>query len=190
MRSSIIAAGFSVAATMAAAETPVLTVLTYDSFATEWGPGPAVETAFEADCGCDLRFVTAGDGAALLARVRLEGARSEADVVVGLDTRLTAAAAATGLFAPHGLSARNDLPVAYADPLFVPFDWGWFAFVYDQTKLRRAARVIRGTGGFGRDDRDSGSAVIDPRTGPSDVGEGGLWRPGAGDLARRCRTTS
>ncbi len=97
MRSSIIAAGFSVAATMAAAETPVLTVLTYDSFTTEWGPGPAVEKAFEAECACDLRFVTAGDGAALLARVQLEGGRSEADVVLGLDTSLTAAAAATGL---------------------------------------------------------------------------------------------
>ena len=42
MRSSIFAAGFCAVATMAAAETPVLTVLTYDSFATEWGPGPAV----------------------------------------------------------------------------------------------------------------------------------------------------
>ncbi len=135
MRSSIMAAGFFVVATMAAAETPVLTVLTYDSFNTEWGPGPQVEKAFEAECACDLRFVTAGDGAALLARVQLEGARSEADVVLGLDTGLTAAAAATGLFAPHGLAGQNDLPLAYTDPLFVPFDWGWFAFVYDRTKL-------------------------------------------------------
>jgi thiamine transport system substrate-binding protein len=135
MRSSIIAAGFLVAATMAAAETPVLTVLTYDSFTAEWGPGPAVEKAFEAECGCDLKFVTAGDGAALLARVQLEAARSDADVVLGLDTSLTAKAADTGLFAPHGLSVSTDLPVLYEDPLFLPYDWGWFAFVYDKSKL-------------------------------------------------------
>ncbi len=135
MRTSAFALGFSAVATMAAAETPVLTVMTYDSFATEWGPGPSVEKAFEADCGCDLRFVTAGDGAALLARVKLEGARSEADVVLGLDTSLTAEAAATGLFAPHGVSVRTDLPVEFADPLFLPFDWGWFAFVHDRNKL-------------------------------------------------------
>jgi thiamine transport system substrate-binding protein len=135
MRSSIFAAGFCAVATVAAAETPVLTVLTYDSFVTEWGPGPAVEKAFEADCACDLQFTTAGDGAALLARVQLEGAQTDTDVVLGLDTNLTAAAAATGLFAPHGLSPANDLPVPYDDPLFLPFDWGWFAFVYDRTKL-------------------------------------------------------
>jgi len=135
MRCSIFAAGFWAVATVAAAETPVLTVLTYDSFVTEWGPGPAVEKAFEADCACDLQFTTAGDGAALLARVQLEGAQTDTDVVLGLDTNLTAAAAATGLFAAHGLSPANDLPVPYDDPLFLPFDWGWFAFVYDRTKL-------------------------------------------------------
>ena len=135
MKSFLFAAGFLAVASVASAETPVLNVLTYDSFATEWGPGPAVEKAFEATCACDLRFVTAGDGAALLARIRLEGAASDADVVLGLDTNLTAAASASGLFAPHGQTIANDLPVDFADPLFLPFDWGYFAFVYDKTKL-------------------------------------------------------
>jgi thiamine transport system substrate-binding protein len=124
-------AAFVVCATLVQAETPVLTILTYDSFATEWGPGPAAEKAFEATCACDLQFVTAGDGAALLARLQLEGAASDADILLGIDTNLTAAAAATGLFAPHGQTPAHDLPVAYADPLFLPYDWGWFAFVYN-----------------------------------------------------------
>ncbi len=119
----------------AVAETPVLTVYTYDSFVSEWGPGPAVEKAFEETCGCDLQFVGAGDGAALLARLKLEGARTKADVVLGLDTNLTAAAAETGLFAPHGQAPKLDLPVAWDDPLFLPYDWGYFAFVYDKTKM-------------------------------------------------------
>jgi thiamine transport system substrate-binding protein len=128
-------AGFLFATAAVAEEKPVLTVYTYDSFNSEWGPGPAVETAFEAVCGCDLRFVGTGDGAALLARLLLEGAHTEADVVLGLDTNLTAEAAATGLFAPHGLAPAPDLPLPYDDPLFTPFDWGWFAFVYDTTRL-------------------------------------------------------
>ena len=118
-------------ASAAWADKPELTVYAYDSFVSDWGPGPAVKTAFEEVCDCTLTFVGAGDGAALLARIRLEGARSEADVVLGLDTNLTAAAAETGLFAPHAVSADYDLPIAWTDPNFVPFDWGYFAFVHN-----------------------------------------------------------
>ncbi len=119
-----------------AQDRPVLTVYTYDSFITEWGPGPQVEVAFEAICDCDLRFVAAGDGAELLSRLRLEGVSTEADIVLGLDTNLTAAAAETGLFTNHALGERDyDLPVVWDDPMFVPYDWGYFAFVYDKTRL-------------------------------------------------------
>lgn len=117
------------AASMVVAETPVLTIYTYDSFVSDWGPGPAVEKAFEAECGCDLQFVGAGDGAALLGRIKLEGARTKADIVLGLDTTLTADATATGLFAEHSVSADYDLPLPWKDPHFVPYDWGYFAFV-------------------------------------------------------------
>ncbi|TNF58186.1 MAG: thiamine ABC transporter substrate binding subunit [Rhodobacteraceae bacterium] len=118
-------------ATAAWAEKPVLTIYTYDSFVADWGPGPQIEAAFEATCDCDLQFVAAGDGAALLARVKLEGARTDADIVLGLDTNLTAAAVETGLFAPHSVTADYDLPVAWDDATFVPYDWGYFAFVHN-----------------------------------------------------------
>ena len=132
MRHLLLCVGLTVAAGAALAEDkPTLTVMTYDSFVADWGPGPQIEAAFEETCGCDLNFVAAGDGAALLARVRLEGARSEADVVLGLDTNLTATAAESGLFAPHGVSAALDLPVTWEDATFLPYDWGYFAFVHD-----------------------------------------------------------
>ena len=118
-------------ATATFADTPELTVYTYDSFVSDWGPGPLVEKAFEEVCGCDLKLVGVGDGAALLARIRLEGARSKADVVLGLDTNLTAAAVETGLFADHSVSADYTLPIAWQDATFVPYDWGYFAFVHN-----------------------------------------------------------
>ena len=109
-----------------------LTVYTYDSFIADWGPGPAIKAAFEARCGCTLDLVAAGDGAALLARLRLEGARSEADVVLGLDTNLIAQAAETGLVAPHGIDVPElTLPVEWSDEIFLPYDWGYFAFVHE-----------------------------------------------------------
>mgnify|MGYP001628246466 CR=1 FL=1 len=126
----------TLAGSVQAQDKPVLTVYTYDSFVTDWGPGPQVEKAFEATCECDLQLINAGDGAALLSRLQLEGARSDADVVLGLDTNITARAKATGLFAklspaPSGL----DVPVEWSDDTFAPYDWGYFAFVYDNTKL-------------------------------------------------------
>ena len=133
---ALIASVLIAQASVAQAETPTLTVYTYDSFVADWGPGPAVKKAFEPICHCHLNFVATGDGAALLSRIKLEGARSKADVVLGLDTSLTADAAATGLFAPHGPLPALDLPGQWDDPTFVPFDWGYFAFVYDKTKVK------------------------------------------------------
>jgi len=119
-------------ATTAMAETPELTVYTYDSFVSEWGPGPAIETAFEAVCACDLKLVGLGDGAALLARLKLEGARTEADLVMGLDTALIAAAKETGLFRETAVTAEYTLPIEWDDPVFAPYDWGYFAFVHNK----------------------------------------------------------
>ncbi|SMH37520.1 thiamine ABC transporter substrate binding subunit [Maritimibacter sp. HL-12] len=136
MKALTIAAGLSTLASVAMAETPVLTIYTYDSFVAEWGPGPAVEAAFEETCDCDLQFVSVGDGAEILARLRLEGARSPADIALGLDTNLTAAASETGLFAPAQIDTPAlDLPIAWNDDTFIPFDWGWFAFVYDKENV-------------------------------------------------------
>ncbi|MSH87020.1 thiamine ABC transporter substrate-binding protein, partial [Escherichia coli] len=71
---------------------PVLTVYTYDSFAADWGPGPVVKKAFEADCNCELKLVALEDGVSLLNRLRMEGKNSKADVVLGLDYDLLDAA--------------------------------------------------------------------------------------------------
>jgi thiamine transport system substrate-binding protein len=118
-----------------AAET--LTVYTYESFTAEWGPGPKVEAAFEKDCGCDLKFVSVADGVAILNRLKLEGDKTEADVVLGLDTNLTEDAKQTGLFAAHGIDASAvAVPGSFLDDTFVPFDFAHFAVIYDSEKVK------------------------------------------------------
>ena len=115
---------------------PTLTIYTYESFTSEWGPGPQVEAAFEANCNCDLNFVSLDSSVGILGRVQLEGSGSPADIVLGLDTSLTAIAEKTGLFQPHGSDMRPDnLPTAYTSDIFMPFDWGYFAFVYDKNRM-------------------------------------------------------
>ncbi len=115
-----------------AQEKPKLTVYTYDAFAADWGPGPKIKQAFEAGCDCVLEFVATDSSIGILRKIQLEGESTKADIALGLDTNLTALAADTGLFAPAGGVPRDpDLPVAWDNPVFVPFDFGYFAFVFN-----------------------------------------------------------
>jgi len=113
-----------------------LTVYTHPSFAAEWGPGPGVKEAFEHQCDCTLEYVVLDSGGDILQRLRLEGNSTDADVVLGLDTGTMETARQTGLLAPHSIALESlDLPIDWQDSLFVPYDWGYFAFVYDTDQL-------------------------------------------------------
>ena len=135
MKHILLLAGLTLAAHSAAAQetTPVLTVYAPDYFGSEWGPGPAIEAAFEEACGgCDLQYVT-GD---VLPRLLLEGTRTSADIAIGLNTDESKKARDSGLFAPHGVdTAALTLPLAWQDDTFLPFNWSYTAFIYDNTKM-------------------------------------------------------
>lgn len=123
---------------------PVLTVYTYDSFSSDWGPGPAIKKAFEAGCGCELRYVSLGDGVSLLNRLRMEGKHSKADVVVGLDNNLLDAAQKTGLFTPTPVDYRQlTIPGGWSNTTFVPYDYGYFAFVYNKKRLKNPPSSLK-----------------------------------------------
>jgi thiamine transport system substrate-binding protein len=123
---------------------PVLTVYTYDAFSADWGPGPAVKKAFEAQCGCELKFVALEDGVSLLNRVRMEGKNTKADVVLGLDNNLLQAAQQTGLFAKSDVDTRElQVPGGWMDTTFVPFDYGYFAFVYNKNTLKNPPTSLK-----------------------------------------------
>ena len=105
------------------AETPTLTVFTYSSFTSEWGPGPLIKKAYETRCQCNLKFVGLEDGAALLSRLKLEGNRTSADVILGLDTSLIAEAQATELLAPHDVNIADiNLAVTWSNSYFLPYE--------------------------------------------------------------------
>lgn len=128
------AAGIMIAST-AGAQTPVLTVYAPDYFTSEWGPGPSIEAGFEALCGCDLQYKP-GD---LLPRIMLEGDKTRADVVIGLNTDVTAKARESGLFGPHGQDLSPlTLPIEWTDETFLPFNYSLTAFVYDKTRVDTA----------------------------------------------------
>lgn len=121
-----------------------LTVYTYSSFTAEWGPGPKIKQAFEKACDCTLNLVPLEDGVAILNRLRLEGNHSKADLVLGLDDALISEAKQSGLFSPH--PAKLDgikVPGGWQDDTFIPYDYGYFAFVYDKDKLKQPPKSLK-----------------------------------------------
>lgn len=162
----------AITSTSAFAAENTLTIYTYDSFAADWGPGPKIEQAFEAKCGCDVNFVALDDGVSILNRLRLEGGNSKADIVLGLDNNLMAEAKKTGLLTEHNVDTANTvLPNGWSDTTFVPYDYGYFAFVYNTEKLANPPKSMKEL----VDTRDDLKVIYqDPRT--STPGQGlMLW---------------
>lgn len=135
-------AALSISSAQAADKT--LTIYTYESFVSEWGPGPKVKEAFEKTCDCTVDFVGVADGVALLTRLKLEGEGTKADLVLGLDTNLVAEAKATGQFEPHGIDVSAvKVPGGFSDDVFVPFDYGHFAVIYDTEALKVPPKSLK-----------------------------------------------
>lgn len=118
-------------------EKPTLTIYTYDAFSVSWGPGPKIKKVFEKEHHCNVKFVGMSSSIGALRKIQLEGKNTKADILLGLDTNIAQAANETGLFAAHGLDTSHlDLPVAYEDQNFVPYDYSYIAFVYDTNRLQ------------------------------------------------------
>ena len=116
-----------------------LTIYTYDSFVSEWGPGPIIEKQFEETYQIDLDLVAVDSAATLLNKVILEGENTKADIVLGLDMNLFDIAKESNLFDKHSLTNLNDklnLPINWESKIFVPYNFGYFAFVYNNKNLK------------------------------------------------------
>lgn len=112
-------------------------VYTYDSFISEWGPGPEIEKLFEEATGYDLTFVDCGDGVQVLSRAVLEKDDVQADVILGLDNNISGKAIAEGILS--GYKAKDADTVIPEDVRLqlgndwslTPFDYSHFAMIYD-----------------------------------------------------------
>ncbi|WP_076397117.1 thiamine ABC transporter substrate binding subunit [Rhizobium sp. RU33A] len=155
-----------VSPTLAADKT--LTVYTYESFVSEWGPGPKVKEAFEQTCDCTVNFVGVADGVALLTRLKLEGETSKADVVLGLDTNLVEEAKQTGLFEAHAVDAANvQVPGGFSDDVFLPYDYGHFAVIYDTEVIKTPPTSLKD---LVEGDPSQKIVIQDPRTSTPGLG--------------------
>ena len=49
----------------------ILVVHTYESFISDWGPGPQIEEEFEKICNCDLQFIGIDSSIGILGRLKI-----------------------------------------------------------------------------------------------------------------------
>ncbi len=132
------------------------------------GPGPQLKAGFEANCDCEVDFVGADSSIGALRKAQLEGPGTKADIILGLDTSVAAEAKNTELFTDHNVDLSTlDLPVDYTSNQFVPFDYGYFAFVYDSSKIETPPSSFEELAAM---DEDFKIAIQDPRSSTPGLG--------------------
>ncbi|MPV85636.1 thiamine ABC transporter substrate binding subunit [Cardiobacteriales bacterium ML27] len=142
-----------------------LDIYTYSSF-VQGGITEAVTPLFEKQCQCEVKYHHFGDAQSILTRLKIEGERSIADLVIGLDQNLMGIADAAGLFVPHQIdNAQLTLPIAWDSSVYLPFDYGYFAFVYDQNRLTDVPQSFDALA-----DSDIKIIIQDPRTSSPGLG--------------------
>ena len=116
------------------AKQSALVVYCYDSFSSEWGPGPAIARSFTESTGYPVIFEAPGDAITVFNQLILEKNSPRADVVVGMDNGLLQRVLDEEILVPYKspkLSAIPDELVFDETNHLIPYDYGHFAIIRD-----------------------------------------------------------
>jgi thiamine transport system substrate-binding protein len=115
-----------------------LVIWTYDSFNSEWGPGPDVSKVFEEKTRIKISWISHGDAGELVSRLIHEGNSSNVDIILGIDQNLAPRVLDSGLleaYRPKGAEKISKELVLDTDFRITPFDYSYFAIVYDSQEV-------------------------------------------------------
>jgi len=120
-------------------------IYAYDSFVSEWGPGPKVIPLFEKVYNCKVTLVSKGDAGQVLSAAVLEKAAPKADVLIGLDNNLVGKAIKADVLQPY--TPKNLSMIAPGldfDPThhLLPYDYGYFCVIWDSQKLANPPKTL------------------------------------------------
>ena len=149
-------------------EQKTLTVYAYDTFCGDWGAASAVIPAFEQATGIKVNLVSAGAAIEVINKVRLEGEKTQCDVILGITDDI--ADKAYDLLESYNSPYIETIDTKLVfDPQnrLIPYDYGSFAFVYDtQAGIELPTCLMDLT----KEEYKGKVILIDPRT--SSVGTG------------------
>lgn len=109
-----------------------LTVYAYDSFISDWGPGPQIVEGYENLTGTEVKMFSFGDAGQLLQRVISEKEDPQSDIIIGIDNNLLSRALEAQVFEPYSPQALKFVDQSLLfDPTghLVPFDYGFFSII-------------------------------------------------------------
>ena len=145
-----------------------LTVYAYDTFCGDWGAAGSVIPAFEEKTGIKVNLVSSGAALEVINKVRLEGERTECDVILGItDDIADKAYDLLESYNSPNLKNIDQRMVFDSQNRLIPYDYGVFAFVCDsESNITMPASLMDLT----KDEYKGKVILIDPRT--SSVGTG------------------
>ncbi len=156
--------------TPAAAAEKNLVIYCYDSFASEWGPGPVLAEKFTEQTGIRVELKAPGDAVTVLSKVILEKESPTADLLIGPDNNLLARTLAEGVLEPYNAPALKDIaPELKFDETnsLLPFDWGYFSICYDSEALKNPPASLED---LTKPEYAKSLVLMDPRTSSPGMG--------------------
>ena len=130
---------FTLSSHLSAKET--LIIGTYDSFSSEWGPGPEIELKFEEICNCDVQYVATNQAGSLNSNIFKKGK----DILLGVEV--------------------NDFNEDDSD-YWAKYDYGYFAFIFNKNNIQSPPNSFEELAS----NNDLKIVVQDPRTSPVGLG--------------------
>lgn len=112
-----------------------LHIYTYQSFYSDFGPGKSLQDDFERTHECKIEWHESEDAVLLLNRLKMEGKKTQADLILGLDTQLLTQAIEADLVQPHHLTQPKKMRLNWWHNAFIPIDFGELTLIYNAKKI-------------------------------------------------------
>lgn len=142
-----------------------LTIYTYSSFASSWGPGPELKILFKQKTNIDVDFIDVGEAGIIIQRILLEKENPKVDLVLGLDQFQTDSNITKELFLelpPRTEQFDEALPLEKikVGP-FVAYNWAPMTFIFRDSDKNNLPQKLEE---FASKNFNEKIILFDPRT--------------------------
>lgn len=147
-----------------------LIIYAYDSFTSEWGPGPQIVPAFEEKYGIKVKLIDLGDAGSVLTKAISEKENPVADLIIGIDNNMIAKALKENILQEYnGTSVKNidDSLKFNKNNFLIPFDYGYFSIIYDTQTLKNIPKSLED---LTKPEYKKSLILMDPRTSSPGLG--------------------